>query len=149
MNLNSDRLSVISAVLSIIALVASLGVFFHSERPLQTGKPSFDIDAPVDFYIFETFTRLTLRNNGTATAHNIRVNIIFTGVWVPNWEVTEFIPELSANDVVVLEIPIGTQQLRSIKPPYYGNSSSYEALVHITCNELPTATSFYFRDILK
>ena len=120
-------------------------------NPFQTklGKPSFYM-SPIDLYVFGTFTRISIRNNGTATAHNIKVYIIFTGIYspdfVPNWEITDFIPELQPDKMTELSIPIGQQQLiDSIRGLYQGNLTSYDILIHVTCDELGyIITSFEF-----
>jgi hypothetical protein len=138
--MNPNRLLKVSITLSIIAISLGIANLLLIVNPFQTqvGKPSFYIeDYPYGVYPFSTFTRIRLENNGTATAHNIQVDII-----AGSFEYSEFIPELSylfyyGRDEVTISVPIGTNQLRSPTQLY----------IYITCNELPsstTATTFHF-----
>lgn len=145
------NLTIVAIVLSCIAIVLSIAQptinFFSSMT--QVGKPSFSISV-MDFYVFTAFTRITIRNNGTATAHNVWVNLIFFAPTLPNWEATETIPEISASASIEIEIPIGRFQLESTVPegPWFYNATSYEAYIHVKCEEsIPTA-SFHFEHFI-
>jgi hypothetical protein len=116
----------------------------------ESGKPSFSISGATEFYVFYTFTRITLTNNGTATAHDVRVNLIFTAPALQNWEATEFLSEINKSESPMMEIPIGYYQLNSTVPngEWFSNVTSYEAYVHVKCQELETTTSFHFQHFI-
>jgi hypothetical protein len=118
----------------------------------ESEKPSFSISGATEFYVFYTFTRIYLTNNGTTTAHDVRVNLIFYGNTLENWEATEFLSEINEGESIMIEIPIGYYQLNSSVPSFYGqwftNVTSYEAYVHIKCRELETTTSFHFQHFI-
>jgi hypothetical protein len=117
----------------------------------ESGKPSFSMGR-TDFYVHYTFTRINLRNNGTATAHDVRVTVIFFGSTLQNWEMTEFLYQLNASDSVMIEIPVGYLQLNSSVPSFFGewftNVTSYEADVHIRCRGLQSTTTFLFQNFI-
>ena len=146
------NLSIVAIVLATIAIIISLSQptdqFLVNINSSDEGKPAFNV---YDFYIFHTFTRLYIRNNGTATAHNIGINLIFTGFALSNWEATQFIPEIREGFAVILEFPIGQYQLESTIPEgqSFTNVSQYEAIVHITCNELAVPRTFNFQDFIS
>jgi hypothetical protein len=160
LNLHSNRrqtrdskmkqsLVTVALVLSVIAIIISVIQptynFLTAMNKTENGTPSFNISGP-DFYVFQTFTRITLRNNGTATVHDVNLNLFFTGFGLPTWEATEFVSEIDKSQSVVFEIPIGFYQLTSISS--FNNVSSYEALVHITCKELGSTTTFQFQHFI-
>lgn len=146
-------LTAIAIILSVIAIVISLIQptynFLITMNKTENGTPSFSISGP-DFYVFYTFTRITLRNNGTATAHGVRLNLIFTANALQNWEATEFLSEINQDAPTTIEIPIGYYQLNSTVPigQWFSNVASYEAYVHITCQELEQTTSFHFQHFI-
>lgn len=128
--MNPNRLAIVSIVLSIIAISLSGITLVYLINPLllspQIGKPSFDVISVDTFY---TFTRIYLQNNGTATAHNVQVNIILEGKYENVW----FIPKLIPHRSVAFGIPMGRQQ--------FEHATLH---VHIECDELLTTTSFQF-----
>lgn len=146
-------LATIAIILSVIAIVISLSQptynFLTTMNKTENGTPSFDIFGP-DFYVFYTFTRITLRNNGTATAHGVRLSLTFTANALQNWEATESLSEISKGDSVMVEIPIGYYQLNSTVPSgeWFSNVTSYEAYVHIKCQELGQTTTFHFQHFI-
>lgn len=148
-----QSLATIAIILSVIAIVISLIQptynFLTSTSKTENGTPSFSMSGP-DFYVFYTFTRITLRNNGTATAHGIRLSLIFTASALQNWDATEFLSEISKGESVMIEIPIGYYQLNSTVPngEWFSTVSNYEAYVHITCQELETTSSFHFQNFI-
>jgi len=147
-------LPTIAIILSVIAIVISLIQptynFLTSMNKTESGIPSFSISGTTDFYVFYTFTRITLSNWGNATAHNVRANLIFTGPALPNWEATESLSEINKDETVMIEIPIGYYQLNSTVPKgeWFSNVTSYEAYVHITCQELEQTTTFHFQHFI-
>jgi len=149
-------LSLVAITLSIIAIIMSLSQptynFLTTMNKTESGKPSFSMSAPFDFYVFSTFTRITLSNTGTATAHDVQVQLIFFGSALENWEATEFIPEINKSKSVMLEFPIGYYQLNasilSLFGQWFTNITSYEANVHVKCNELDSTTSFHFQHFI-
>lgn len=149
------NLSVIGIILSIIAIILSilLPAYYLSMNTVkpETGKPSFDFDTGV-FVVQPTFTRIAIINNGTATAHNIRVQLIFTASFLRNWQATEFLSQLNATDSAEIEIPIGSSHLKSNMSSYFVgqtvDATTYELWVHTTCNELDSMTSFHFENFI-
>lgn len=145
------NLSMVAIVLAGIAVVISLSQpvyhFLVNVNRSDEGKPSFNV---YDFYVFHTFTRLYIRNNGTVTAHNVGINLVFTGFALSNWEATQFIPETREGFAVMLEFPIGQYQLESTVPEgqWFTNASDYKAVVHIICNELVVPRTFHFQDFI-
>lgn len=128
-DMNPNRLAVVSIVLSIIAISLSAITLVYLINPFQLsqGKPSFFVVGVDTFY---TFTRIYLVNNGTATANNVKISLILGEAMYQNeW----FIARLLPNRHVTLGIPMGRQQ--------FEHATLY---VHIECDELLTATSFQF-----
>jgi len=142
----------IAIILSVIAIAISLSQptynFLMTMNKTENGTPSFSISGP-DFYVFYTFTRITLTNNGTATAHDVGLGLTFYNPPLGNWEATEFVSEIGTNESVEFEIPIGYYQLNSSIPAVsFVNASSYEAFVQITCKELASTTTFQFQHFM-
>ena len=81
--------------------------------------------------MFNHSTWIDIKNNGTGTAHNIRIVIAF-GAGGP--QLTEFVPELAPDTWLYLSIPMGSDDL-----PY---SLDRFLFIAIECNELVTATTF-------
>jgi len=143
------NLSVVAIALSILAIVVSLAQPTYNllvEISRKQGKPSFAID----FYVFETFTLLHIQNNGTDTAHNIQVFLLFTAPQLKQWNAIQYIPEIKENKSKKITIPIGRYQLESAVPEGQSstNVTDYEADVLIKCNELVSATSFHFKNFI-
>lgn len=144
-----SSLTIIAICLSSIAIVISLAEpVYNFLRDKEEGTPSFDV---YEFRVSRTSTRLKIDNNGTGTAHNIRIHLIFGASALPNWEATEFIPEIRETYSVHIEIPIGQYHLQSTVPEeqWFTNAPHYEAYVHITSDELFTPTSFHFENFIK
>jgi len=143
----------IAIILSVIAIVISLIQptynFLTTTSKTQSGLPSFYL-GNTDFYVFNTHTRITLHNFGNATAHDVRLNLIFTGPALPNWEATEFLSEIDEGESVLIEFPTGYYQLNSAVPngQWFTNATSYEAYVHVTCQELEQTTTFHFQHFI-
>jgi hypothetical protein len=116
----------------------------------ENGEPSFHISGPTEFYVFYTFTRITLTNNGTASTHDVKVQLIFTAPTLQNWQATQFLSEINESESIVMEFPIGYYQLNSTVPEgeWFTNVTSYEAYVHVTCRELDSTTSFHFQHFI-
>jgi len=139
------NLCVVAIALSILAIVVSLAqptYNFLVGINRKQGKPSFAID----FCVFETFTLLEIENNGTDTAHNIAVNLIFRAPQIKDWNAIQFIPEIKENKSKLLAIPIGRYQLESAirEEQTSANVTDYEADVLIKCDELVSAASFHY-----
>ena len=146
----------VAVALSIIAIAISLIQptynFLTTMNKGESGTPSFNISGSdwygPDFYVFQTFTRITLRNNGTATAHNVGVELTFSAPG-NSWEMTEFPSEINAGQSITIEIPVGYYQLNSYVPSDTNsssfNASSYDAWVDVTCKELNSTTTFQFQ----
>jgi hypothetical protein len=149
------NLSVLALILSLAAIILSVALpsYYRSidTSKTETGTPSFDLDTDI-FVVMSTFTRIAITNNGTATAHNIKVQMIFTAPFLKNWEATEFVSQLNTTDVVEMEIPIGTSHLSSNMSSYFEgqivDATTYEVYVHITCDELDSMTSFHLENII-
>jgi len=127
--MNPNRLAIASIVLSILAISLSATTLVYLIYPLlspQIGKPSFCIEYS-DVNVFARYTRIYLRNNGTATAHNVRISVV--GIYENDW----FIPELRPNKGVYLGVPFGRDD--------FEHATLY---VYIECDELPSTTSFQF-----
>lgn len=125
-------LSTVSLIISIIAISLTL-VNFMSFPQSEEGKPSFHIDYPTDFYIFETHTRLCLKNNGTAAATNIKVHVIFyPPIGGPQWATTLYVPKLDADDSTCIDFLIGSCDLNKA---YFMEHVKYKAIIHIRCDE--------------
>jgi hypothetical protein len=138
----------IAIILSVIAIVTSLSqplynlyTSMNTSVPSVSGEPSFSIE---DFSVGQFFTFFNLANNGTATAHDIKVRLMFygSGASIPFVASTQFLPELEKGrqNVVSFEMPIGSFQLT-----YSGlNISIYRAAVYIGCKELSQTTESTF-----
>jgi hypothetical protein len=126
-------LSVVAIVLSSLALVTSLAqptCNFLMSNNKQEGKPSFDLS---NFYVAYTYTYIEIRNNGTATAHNIFVTFYFLKPLDSNyqWATIGCIPEIREGGSAILTIPVGRYHLEST---YSGtNITDYEAYVAVFC----------------
>jgi hypothetical protein len=149
------NLNITAILLSIIAIVITISQpTYNFLASNNSGKPSFDISGPLGFYVFQTFTRITVTNNGTATAHNIRIEVTFTNPtsFLPNHQTTLYLPELPAQRSQYLEFPIGTYQIQAAIPSIYqstANTSTYKAHVNLYCQELDDiVTTFYFAHII-
>ena len=146
------NLNVVAVCLSCIAIVISLAFPLYDyivslERQQEQETPSFDLD----FLIVHTYTLLRIENNGTATAHNIEVRLMFEGSALPSWETTEFIPEIERDVKIYLYIPIGKYQLETAIPEgnWFTNATFYEAHIYIFCNELDLTSTFHFENIIS
>jgi hypothetical protein len=139
----------IAVALSVIAVVVTVGPpaynFISDQLVAKTATaPDF---AVTTFTVDDTATLITIRNNGTAVAHNVRVRLMFYGSGLTQWAMTEFVPEIGSNAETIVVMPIGKYQLESaILPEMNVSANSYEADVGITCNELPEpfTNEFYF-----
>lgn len=149
------KIAIIAIVLSIVALAVSVAQPTYNLLTSNTsgGQPSFSIQS---FDLEVTFTRIIIRNNGTGTAHNIRVELIYTtmttGGSLPNHEAIQFIPEIATGEATMLVYPIGTYDLNATVPWYLQSTSisTYEAYVHIECKELGhMTTSFHFQHFIS
>jgi hypothetical protein len=133
------KLAVVAIILSAIALAVAISQplynFYTSMNTSVSGKPSFDIKI---FIVGQFDTQISLANNGTATAHDIKVRLSFYGPAPVSS--TQFFPELQDQNDVSFEVPIGSFQLT------YGgwNKSSYKAHVDIECKELSQTVEFIF-----
>ena len=133
---------IVALLLSIIALAISL------TQPILTlvnrnGQPSFDMSRS-GFYVFDTYTIVSVRNNGTATAHDVNVELRFAGNFAEGWAVNQFVPEIEANHSVTLEIPVGRLDLE-LPLPLPFNVTALTAYININCKELSSTTSFQFQ----
>lgn len=148
------KLALIAGVLSVIALTVSVGLPMYSllTTRIEEGSPSFCLSIP-SFTLFETFTEIAIRNNGTADAHNVRVDLYFSHEW-HNMPVTthcanQFIPELAKNESTVIYFQIGGYILNATaigQVPL----SAYRADVYLYCKELGnTSVWFHFDSILS
>lgn len=125
------KLVVVAIILSVIALAVAISQpSYNFYTSMSSGKPSFEINA---CHVDQFATFINLVNNGTATAHNVRVQLNFYG---PAGLISsaEFLSELQSgvqNDAS-LDIPIGSFQMT------YGgwNESSYQAGIIVECKEL-------------
>ena len=143
------NLSSVAIALSILAIVVSLAqptYNFLVGISRKQGKPSFAID----FTMFETFTLINIKNNGTDTAHNIEVILIFRAPQLKDWNANQFIPEIKENKSKLLAIPIGHYQLESAirEGQSSTNVTDYEADVLIKCDELVSGTSFHYKNFI-
>lgn len=136
-------LATIAIILSVIAIVISLSQPLYSAyvsmNTSVSGKPSFNVD-PFQFVVTKFDTQIYIVNNGTATAHDVKVRLNFYGP--TSVSSTEFLPELQngIHSGVGWEFPIGYFQLT-----YDGwNRSQYQAHVYIECEELSQTTEFTF-----
>jgi hypothetical protein len=70
---------------------------------------------------------------------------------LPNHQAIEYIPEIAVGDTAMLDYPTGASDL-NVTVPWYAQSTSistYEAYVHIQCNELGyMPTSFTFKNFI-
>lgn len=133
MSKNNKRKMIISWLsisLSVIAFLFSSASLFYIYAQIPTGKPSFRIDS---ISMHSTYTTIEIRNNGTATAHNIRVHVIFAWGGPEN---TEFISELSPGRYVRVSIPLGKNAIEQTMDPE-------KIFVHVTCNEFGFASSSF------
>jgi hypothetical protein len=152
------KLALLAIVLSIIALVVSIGQpaydFLRVEE--EEGKPSFCLSTP-SFTLFQTFTELAIMNNGTADAHNIRAELVFEfncgefphTMPLSSHFANEFIPELARNESTTLYFQIGAYLLNAssqIQVPL----SAYYADFYVNCRELGNVSEhFHFDSILS
>jgi hypothetical protein len=136
-------LAVTAIVLSLIAIAVSIippmyNILSTSNRG-KGGVPSFKI---TNFSVGTFDTYFFLWNNGTATAHNIEVDV-GTNIleWYGSLEAHEFVAELKNGSDVPMAVPWGTFNAAYL----LGNSSKeYEVGISISCDELDFQVSFYF-----
>lgn len=131
-------LTAISLALSVIAIAVSITPpisSFLTTMNREEGKPSFDI---ANFYVNKFDTKIILKNNGTATAHNVKVYIGYSALYVSS--ASQFLPEINNDDSAVLRMLIGTFHLA------YGDSlyRNYAAHITIECDELSFPMGFTF-----
>ncbi len=152
------KLALIAIVLSIIALVVSIGQPTYNLLIVkkEEGKPSFCLSTP-DFTLFETFTELAIKNNGTADAHNIKAELVFRFDYgqfphtmpISNHFANEFIPELTRNESTTLYFQIGGYVLNATSLEQVP-LSAYKADVYVYCKELGNVPEhFHFDSILS
>ncbi len=111
------NLPLIAVILSIIATVVGLSqpiYSFMTKTETDSGEPSFSLSTPGrNFLLDYTYSRIYVYNNGTATAHNVKVWLIYTAAALSNWDATEFLPQLQKSEYEIIEIPIGYYHLNS------------------------------------
>jgi len=149
------KLVLIAVVLGIIALAVSVGQPIYNLLVVEEeeGKPSFCLTTPI-FTLFDTFTELAIKNNGTADAHNVKVELVFgchlaaTVVNVSTHYAVEFIPELARNESTTLYFQIGGYLLNATSVMHVP-FSEYWADTYIYCKELGNVEHFHFDSILS
>jgi len=141
---NSDRtmkLALAAFVLSVIALGVAISqplwnlYSTPTPAPAPQGEPLFVL---TDHWVYQFETQINILNNGTATAHDIKVVLGFSGG--NGMLVSEFISELANKTTVSLAMPLGSFQMT------YGGQhlSSYQGTVGISCREIPLGKLFTF-----
>jgi hypothetical protein len=148
------KLALIAVVLSAIALTVSVGLPMYSllTTRIEEGSPSFCLSIP-SFTLFRTFTEIGTRNNGTADAHNVRVELYFGYEWhnmpVVTHSADQFIPELAKNESTMIYFQIGGYILNATSIGQVP-LSAYRAEVYSYCKELGNASVwFHFDSILS
>jgi hypothetical protein len=150
------KLALIAVVLGIIALVVSIGQPTYNLLMVkkEEGKPSFCLSTP-DFTLFQTFTELAIKNNGTADAHNIKVELVFSfdsgqfpyTIPVATHHADQFIPELARNESTTLYFQIGGYLLNATSLEQVP-LSAYKADVYIYCKELGNVPKYFHFDTI-
>jgi hypothetical protein len=148
-------MALIAVVVSIIALAVSIGQPIYNLLTVEKeeGKPSFCLTTPT-FILFQTFTEFAIKNNGTADAHNVKVELVFSFNLYPrsiplstHWAV-EFIPELARNESTTLYFQIGAYLLNATALTQVP-LSEYWADAYVYCKELGNMSEhFHFDSIL-
>jgi hypothetical protein len=148
------KLVLIAVVVSIIALAVSIGQPIYNLLMVkeEEGKPSFCLTTPI-FTLFQTFTELAIKNNGTADAHNVKVELVFGcnpyAYPFSTHHAVEIIPELPRNESTTLYFQIGAYLLNAtslMQVPL----SEYWADTYINCKELGSVSEhFHFDSILS
>jgi hypothetical protein len=141
------RLNLIAVALSIVALITSAATLaFVVFVPSSTlfGNPSFD----TGFEAYKSFTRILLENNGTKAAHNVRIEVTYFSppYSFPTVRTTQFVPEIRAGEVEIIEIPVGYTQLKEAIPEGILVGTSFSADVYVKCDET-ASVDFHFEDI--
>ena len=138
MKLNLAAVAIVLSLVSITLSLAQPTYNFLVSTNQTTGIPDFSVE---QFDVVKTHTLVHIRNNGTATAHNVWVTLNFeTQYLTPQWTTSENIPEIEPNNVSHNYLPIGTHQLKSTIPSdLWANYDSivYEITVGIYCREIP------------
>lgn len=141
------RLSLIAVALGIAALTtsaATLAFVVFVPPSILFGNPSFDTGLEV----YKGFTRILLENNGTNTAHNVRIEVAYFSppYAFPTVRTTQFVPEIRTGQVEIIEIPVGYTQLNEAIPEGVPVGASFSADVYVRCNEA-ASVNFHFEDI--
>ena len=141
------RLSLIAVAFGIVALITSVAMLaFVVFVPSNTlfGNPSFD----TGFEVYMSFMRILLENNGTNVAHNVRIEVAYFSppYSFPTVRTTQFVPEIRACEVEIIEIPVGYAQLKEAIPEGVPVGTSFSADVYVKCDET-TSVNFHFEDI--
>jgi hypothetical protein len=136
------NMSLVAIILGSIAIIISLSqpaynFLMASINPRRT--PSFEMEG----YGIETynyFTRISFRNSGTATAHDVIVELdyLIKGFVTPPFMATAFaMSQLAVNKSLEIKIPIGTSQLLSAPSIVKGwvNVTDIQAYIVIRCFE--------------
>lgn len=147
----NKKTGVFSSLLLVLLVLSTFNLYWtwtlHQPHDAP-GKPSFNIDS---FYVFPTSTSIHIRNNGTATANNIKIELIYSGSALTSFQATIFVPILQMSRSTSIEIPIGRHDLEELIPTqWFTNISDYMAYVHVSCDEMNEETmSFHFKDIFS
>ena len=104
-----------------------------------SGEPILSVP---DVYVSAYYTHVELSNIGSATSHNVRLEIVYEGHGLPalgNVRATEFVPQLDKGDTVELDLPIG----RSVLREQTLDLSRFTAVIKFESDETPVQ-SFNF-----
>lgn len=139
------KLALVAVILSLISLGVAISQPLWnlysslSSKPPSSEAPGKPIFVIQNFNVFQFNTQISILNNGTVIAHDVKVTFYFSGSTPLG--MTQFIPNIENKTSVSFEIPLGSFQLT-----YDGSDlSSYQAHIAIDCEELaPTTTNFAF-----
>jgi hypothetical protein len=114
---------------------------FNLLNPLliNSGSPSFLVG---EFYMSSYYTHLVVANNGTAVAHDVRVDILYGTLGSENTtEMTEYIADLQKGVSKEIYVPIGIEQLKT-----FGNSTNWPVWIGVRSKETSGTVSYFSFD---
>lgn len=130
-------------MLSILALAVSLiepayDLFVAFNVP-QDSKPSFDVPTYQNLVVGPITTRFRIVNNGSATAHDVRVLLYFDA---HSYEIflEQYVPQIEQDGLKKLYFPVGYKQLELA----WGSYGNYTITIWIDCKEVASAQQFEF-----
>jgi hypothetical protein len=123
------NLSVVAIVISLVSIVVSLAQPTYNLL-ISSRTPDLSLEG---FHLYDTYAYVYIRNNGSATAHNILVVLsLHTEDLIYQSEISEYIPEIEPNSVSISMLPMGTYQVNSTIPSsLWATHDSIQVLIEV------------------